>query len=98
MIHDPMKHVRAGLQMVKQGDRVLLMGDMNARLGNFTPSDDEKASGYTDCIPEGEIWDEKRWKRELRDPQLNTYGREINRLDEGSGMECMNGTTKEIGI
>ena len=98
MVHDPMKHVRAGLQMVKQGARVLLMGDMNARVGNFKPSDDEKASEYTDCIPEWEVWDEKRWRRELRDPQLNTYGREINRLAEGSGMECLNGTTKETGI
>ena len=95
MIHDPFKHVRAGLLRAKQDARILLMGDMNARVGDCTPNKEEKVFEYVEYIPEEDMWDEIKWKRTLRDKQLNTYGREVKKIATGSGLECVNGTCIE---
>ena len=95
VIHDPMIHIKTGLLNAPPNARIVLLGDMNARIGNFEPMSVEPSFKHADCIPEEEEWEELKWKRCLRDVKINQFGRELNRIASWSGMECINGTHKE---
>ena len=95
VMHDPMMHIKTGLVNAAPNARIILLGDMNARIGNFKPISVEPSFKYTDCIPEEEEWEEIKWGRRLQDVKVNQFGRELNEIASWSGMECMNGTHKE---
>ena len=95
MIHDPMLHIKTGLLNAPLNARIVLLGDMNARVGNFEPTSAEPSFKHTECIPEEEEWEEIKWKRCLEDTKITQFGRELNRIAAWSGLECINGTHKE---
>ena len=94
-MHDPMMHIKTSLINAAPNTRIILLGDMNTRIGNFEPRMVEPSFKYSECIPEEEEWEEIKWGRQLQDVKINQFGRELNKIASWSGMECMNGTNKE---
>ena len=93
--HDPMRGIREGLLRVPEGSPVLIMGDMNARIGGIKSNqvDDFPVQFLDECLEEVEF-DIKPKCRMMEDEKSNAYGRELIKICQDRDLEILNGSSK----
>ena len=88
----PFGPLRQGIAQVPTGMPCYILGDLNARTGNYSPPPDVTPFQHVACILEDDMEVDYAPQRQLQDQGRNPYGRELVRLTDMSNMVILNGT------
>ena len=88
---DPLKHIRAGLEDWDPTNPLILMGDINARIGDQVSSSATHSFEHVECIPLEEKETHTHLPREMLDKGRNLYGSELLKLANLCNLSVLNG-------
>ena len=92
---DPLKHIRSGLENWDSSNPLILMGDINARIGDQPKSTADYNYKHVECIPQEERETPATLQRTPTDKGKNMYGTELIKLSRACNLTVLNGTLKD---
>ena len=87
---DLMKSIRQGMERCDPANPLIIMGDMNARVGDGRACNTENSFRYIECVPEEE--QVTLLERSLIDKGRTIYGMELRQLADMDNLSILNGT------